>query len=440
MDPGQYLRIFAYLHKNTLPTDLINTTQINRFKNFCKPFIIKNNYLYKIDRRKEGNHLRVIRRFEMEPVLYMVHNDPTGGHLSTEAMFNKIRDRYYWPQLYEDIRNYVKTCDSCQRRGRNKKYHPLHPIPVHSPFYQIGIDFVGPLPLTSNGNKYIIVAMDYLTKWPEAQAVTHANAEATANFLYETIICRHGCPQKILSDRGAHFKNQMIEKLMQKFQIKHLFSTPYHPQTNGLVERFNRTLCESLAKLGEINDWDKNIAPVLFAYRTSKHSTTGISPFYLMYGREPRLPIDEMEVENTNILVQHLHHLVDDLPLLRETAKDNVTKQQTKQKDNHDRQVGTNQVFFIGDKVLYYRAEKEKQWTGKLEEKWKGPFYIHAVGQNGSYKLRDMAGRVLKAPVNTSLLKPYYSRQNWVPTVVINHDETFNLRRNSNGSLSGCPS
>src|SRR2546430_17379755 len=121
----------------------------------------------------------------------------------------------------------------------------------HSPFYQIGIDFVGPLPLTSNGNKYIIVAMDYLTKWPEAQAVPNANAETTANFLYETIISRHGCPQKILSDRGAHFTNQMIEKLMKKFQIKHLFSTPYHPQTNGLVERFNRTLCESLAKLGE---------------------------------------------------------------------------------------------------------------------------------------------------------------------------------------------
>src|SRR5437660_1412462 len=148
-------------------------------------------------------------------------------------------------------------------------------------------------------------------------------------------------PQKILSDRGAHFKNQMVEKLMQKFQIKHLFSTPYHPQTNGLVERFNRTLCESLAKLGETNNWNKNIAPVLFDYQTSKHSTTGISPFYLTYGREPRLPIDETEAENTNSLVQHLHHLVDDLPLLCGTAKDNVTKQQTKQKDKHDQQIRT---------------------------------------------------------------------------------------------------
>src|SRR5205823_10269289 len=144
-----------------------------------------------------------------------------------------------------------------------------------------------------------IVTMDYLTKWPEAQAVSNANAEATANFLYETIICRYGCPQKILSDRDAHFKNQMVKKLVQKFEIKHLFSTPYHPQTNGLVERFNRTLCKSLAKLSTDteNTWDKNIQPVLFAYRTMPQSTTKLTPFYLTYGREAKLPLDSPKLE-----------------------------------------------------------------------------------------------------------------------------------------------
>ena len=90
--------------------------------------------------------------------------------------------------MYELIREYVKTCNSCQRRGKNKKHQELYPIPVHSPFYQIGIDFVGPLPITSDGNRYIIVAMDYLTKWPEAQATPAATAEITAKFIYETII------------------------------------------------------------------------------------------------------------------------------------------------------------------------------------------------------------------------------------------------------------
>ena len=101
---------------------------------------------------------------------------------------------------------------------------------MHSPFYQVGIDFVGPLPRTTQGNKYIIVAVDYLTKWPEAQPVPAATAEEAAKFIYEIIICRHGCLQKILSDRGTHFNNKLIEQLMSKFLIKHLLSTPYHPK------------------------------------------------------------------------------------------------------------------------------------------------------------------------------------------------------------------
>ena len=210
-------------------------------------------------------------------------------------MFNKIRDRYYWPQMYDDIRFYVQTCDSCQRRGRNKKNQLLHPIPVQGPFYQIDIDFVGPLPVTSDGNRYIIVSIDYLTKWPEARPLPRATADVTAQFIYEEIICHHECPQIILSDRGSHFNNQMIAQLLDSFQITHNFSTLYHPQTNGLVERFNRTLCESLAKLStDTNEWDKYISPVLFAYRTSKQSTTKITPFYLTYGREAKLPIDNL--------------------------------------------------------------------------------------------------------------------------------------------------
>jgi len=154
-------------------------------------------------------------------------------------MFDKIKSRYYWPQMYESIRQYVQTCDACQRRGKNRNKQYLNPIPAYSPFYQIGIDIVRPLPKTAHENKYIVVAIDYLTKWPEARALRQATAEEVSLFIYEDIICRHGCPSKILSDRGTHFNNQVIAKLMEKFQIKHLFSTPYHPQTNGLVERFN---------------------------------------------------------------------------------------------------------------------------------------------------------------------------------------------------------
>jgi transposase InsO family protein len=105
--------------------------------------------------------------------------------------------------------------------------------------------------MTKKKNRYIIVAMDYFTKWPEARATKRDTAEEVIKFLYEDIICRHGCPRKIISDRGTHFDNKMVDLLTKKFEIKHNLSTSYHPQTNGLVERFNKTLCESLAKLQE---------------------------------------------------------------------------------------------------------------------------------------------------------------------------------------------
>src|SRR6266496_6627255 len=115
----------------------------------------------------------------------------------------------------------------------------------------MGINIVGPLTETSQGNKYIVVAINYFTKYPETRVLINANAKSVANFIYEDIICRHGCPRKIISDREIYFNNQVIENLLKRFKIRHNFLTPYHPKTNGLVERFNKTLCESLAKLNE---------------------------------------------------------------------------------------------------------------------------------------------------------------------------------------------
>ena len=263
--------------------------------------------------------------------------------------------------------------------------------------------------------------MDYLTKWPEARPVSEATVEQAALFIYEEIICRHGCPAKILSDQGTHFKNRMIEQLVEKFTIKHLFSTPYHPQTNGLVERFNRTLCESLAKLvkDHENTWDKFIGPVLFAYRTTPQSTTKITPFFLMYGREAKLPMDSQRLEGEQNLVSHIETLMDELPEKRIQAKNKIEKAQVKQKQYHDKHIKQEIQFSIGDKVLYFNVAKDKQHTGKLQPKWKGPYYVHQPGANGAYKIRTMDGKVLKSAVNGSLLKMYFDRQNWEPIIAI---------------------
>ena len=200
--------------------------------------------------------------------------------------------------MYNDTKEYVKYCDKCQRRGQKGGKSYLNPIRVGEPFERIGIDFVGPLERTRKGNKYILVVTDYLTKWPEVKPMRDATAENVVKFIYERIICRHGCPKIIMSDRGTHFRNKLVDELCRKFEIKHKLLSPYHPQTNGLVERFNRTLCEALAKVSEKeNQWDEHIEQVLFAYRTTKHSTTKRTPFLMTYGREAILPIDEMEIQ-----------------------------------------------------------------------------------------------------------------------------------------------
>lgn len=122
--------------------------------------------------------------------------------------------------------------------------------------------------------------MDYMTKWPEVKAVPVATAEETSQFIYEDIICRHDCPAKLLSDQGTHFNNQMVKKLLEKFGIKHV--------------------------LKQTNEWDQYIAPVLFAYRTSKHFTTKISPFYLVNGREAKLPVDNLSNNLKQIIKEFL--------------------------------------------------------------------------------------------------------------------------------------
>ena len=119
----------------------------------------------------------------------MLHNHPFGGHFGVEIVAEKVKENYYWPQYYNDIKNYIKACDACQRRGKRRTKELLHPIEVGESFERIGINFVGPLPTTPRENRYIIVVIDYLTKWSEAKAVPEASAHAVVDFIYTEIIC-----------------------------------------------------------------------------------------------------------------------------------------------------------------------------------------------------------------------------------------------------------
>ena len=256
----------------------------------------------------------------------------------------------------------------------------------------------------------------------EAKAMKEATAENVIEFIYKRIICTHGCPKVILSDRGTHFRNKLVDGLCEKFEIKHKLSSPYHPQTNGLVERFNRTLCESLAKVSRKEDeWDEHIESVLFAYRTTKHNTTKKTPFFMVYGQEAILPIEEFKNGKDfgkNAIIKRTYDLIN-LVDERIKALENIERSQEQQKNRHDIKIKKEVKFEIGDKILLKDVAKEKQWSGKLSPKWKGPYYIHEIIGKGAYKLRTLEGKVLKNPYNIKHLKKYFDRRDNIPLVYV---------------------
>src|SRR6266498_3547597 len=302
-------------------------TIIRDIEKYHGKYELKEGKFVKIRLNKE---LKVLKRNKMESILSLAHEHPLSGHFGLEATLSKLKERYYWPKMKDDIKSYIQTCDQCQRHEKITDENELHSIRIKESFYQWRIDIVGPLIETARGNKYIVVAIDYFTKYPEARALANANARNIANFLYEDIICRHGCPRKIISDRGTHFNNQVIENLLERFKIRHNLSTPYHPKTNGLVERFNKTLCESLAKLNdERENWDEYISPTLFAYRTKINKSTQFTPFYLTYGRKAKLLFDDDDNESEITLNDRIKEMSVDLTQAKKKTIENIEKSQS---------------------------------------------------------------------------------------------------------------
>jgi hypothetical protein len=179
----------------------------------------------------------IIGKQEMKKILKEFHDEPRGGHLGIDNTIERIKKNLYWPKMNEDIENYVRTCTICQKRKTGRDQVQLTPIIREpKPFKHIGIDIMGPLPTTIRGKRYIVLAIDIFTKWIEAKAIEEADAQTISAFIYEDIICRHGIPQVITSDRGTEFVNDLISTLTEEFRIKHIKTTAYHPQGNGQTE------------------------------------------------------------------------------------------------------------------------------------------------------------------------------------------------------------
>jgi hypothetical protein len=345
-------------------------------RNISLPFVLKNNIVYKLvtpsRRSKRKMEVIYVPASMTKSLLQACHDDPmTGAHFSFDRTYNKIKYLYWWPAMKSTIKGHIESCLLCKQYNisRHKTYGHLRPIsPPEGPFLMVGIDYCGPLKRTPRENQYVLVITDYFTRHITAIALPDCSAETTAQALFNEYFCKYGVPAVILSDQGSHFRNQLMKNIADLIGYNHIYSTPYHPQTNGVVERFNATFIPQIAKLQDTQDsnWDEYLQAVVFAYNTGIHKTTRYSPYELLYGRLPRLPINTRPQHFPFLKPNdYFEQLKKTLRIYHQAAHHHIMLQQQTNKNIYDAN-RRDPHYRIGDKVLT-RLQGRR---GKLDPKF----------------------------------------------------------------------
>ena len=274
------------------------------------------------------------------------------------------------------------------------------------------MDIVGPLPTSKSGNKYILVISDYFTKWAEAFGIPNQEAITVATKLVDHVFCRLSMPTQLHSDMGAQFESQLIKDISGLLGIKKTHTTPYHPQSDGLVERLNRTILSMLATTikdhGE--EWEDHLAKVCFAYNTSIHKSTGFTPFYLMYGRQARIPIDliySTPEPSDQSQGEYARNLRQSLEKAYSTARERLQTAAQRQKTNYDKCIH-GEPFTVGDLVYLHNPVVPKGKCRKLHCPWTGPFSVIKRISDNVYHIQDTNNKRKRQVIHFDRLKPYH--------------------------------
>ncbi|CAF1434335.1 unnamed protein product [Rotaria sp. Silwood1] len=350
-------------------------------------------------------------------ILKIYHDTPANGaHFGRDKTIRKIQERYYSPTMIADIRNHLDSCLPCAQNNYRRQKLPgkLKPIPPPEGIWKLlSMDFHGPItPTSKKGNRYIISLTDVLSKFVITKAVRDCSATTAVKFLINDVILKYGTPTCILTDNGTHFTSQVMNKLFENIGVTHLYSTVYHPQTNGQIERFNATMDGKIAALcnERRTDWDEVLQFVTFNYNTSIHATTKQTPFEMMHGRQVTLPFDQQkEIISLTQDPEHSQKIRIYLEKLVNEARNNIIKNQQQYKARYDlhRQ---DLSLKLNDLVLV----KTRNIRNKFDIRYEGPFKI--IKQLGikTFIVQHVKKLTLTKQVTMDVIVPLVERWNLI--------------------------
>jgi hypothetical protein len=372
----------------------------------------------------------------------MVTNVLAGAHNAHHLDFEKTLDRvskFWWERQRKDVKAYVKSCPECQYRNTPKGFGNrslVQGIRVERKFELVGVDLCkpGPKSLEYQGgeeNLYVLVLTDYATKWTVCVPVKDKKPHTIAEAMWDRWITVYGCPERIISDNGGEFTSQdIVNELYKLFQIRHDVTTSYHPRANGQVERFNKTMVNMLAKKvwEDQTQWSKYLAGVQLEYNMTRHSTTRETPFFLVFGQEPRLPLEELLSKDLSKDYSIEEWKLEGIPTMTQRMRQATARMKKLQERNATRRNKsvrkgkvcdkTSRTFEEGDKILIRKEPTSRadiDEFAKLKSPWQGPYEIgrrNARKYPNSYIVIKDDGK--EEIVNEKNIKHYYTRPIWM--------------------------
>ena len=330
----------------------------------------------------EGSQLVVPYR-ERQDLIQRFHDSLFAGHLGVTRTVFRLQNRVYWPGIRRDVRDYIAACTIClARKSPCPRRSPMGHVEVGHRWDRVAMDLLDMSVTTSRGNRYVLVMVDCFSIWTEACPLSDKTAQSVADAFFNQVVCRFGMPIVIHSDQGREFENRIMQELCILCGSHKTRTTLYHPESDGLVERFNRTLLMMLAMFASKNreDWDDLLPPVMMAYRSSVHESTGFSPYRLMFGEECTLPMDiglpkQQNDVTDNISSPYAVWVRDALEEAYEQVRRYSGQVVWRQKRLYDRRA-VRRLFAVGDWVLRYYTPAKKC---KLDSAWVGPYLVISI-------------------------------------------------------------